>query len=113
MWLGIAGFAVIVVLMGRHVNGAIMAGILFTTFISWIPGHAASFLGPTSDIPGGVERMAEFRHVRLCVLCVHISQSVCCACIRAACHNESVCAPLTLQSSVPPVHFICVITQRV
>ncbi|GBF94236.1 adenine guanine permease [Raphidocelis subcapitata] len=63
MWLGISGFLVIVVLMARRVNGAIMMGILFTTFISWIPMHAASYLGPTSNIPGGVERMAEFRQV--------------------------------------------------
>jgi hypothetical protein len=26
MWLGVAGFLVIVVLMARHVNGAIMLG---------------------------------------------------------------------------------------
>lgn len=28
------------------------AGILFTTFISWIPNHGASFLGANSQIPG-------------------------------------------------------------
>jgi xanthine/uracil/vitamin C permease (AzgA family) len=42
MWLGVAGFLVIVILMARRVNGAIMMGILFTTFISWIPMHSAS-----------------------------------------------------------------------
>lgn len=34
MWLGVAGFAVIALLMARRVNGAIMAGIAFVTFIS-------------------------------------------------------------------------------
>lgn len=63
MWLGIAGFVVIVILMARRVNGAIMAGILFTTFISWIPNHRASYLGPGTDIPGGEERFETFRNV--------------------------------------------------
>lgn len=56
MWLGIAGFVVIVVLMSRHVNGAIMLGILFTTLISWIPNHSASYLTAESQIAGGVDR---------------------------------------------------------
>ncbi|KIZ05321.1 putative MFS transporter, AGZA family, xanthine/uracil permease [Monoraphidium neglectum] len=63
MWLGVAGFTVIVVLMSRRVNGAIMLGILFTTFISWIPGHGASYLGSDTDIPGGEDRLETFRHV--------------------------------------------------
>lgn len=63
MWLGVAGFVVIVVLMSRNVNGAIMAGILFTTFISWVPGHGASYLGAGSDIKGGEARLEVFRHV--------------------------------------------------
>jgi hypothetical protein len=28
------------------------AGILFTTFMSWIPGHTASFLGDNPQVPG-------------------------------------------------------------
>lgn len=28
-------------------------GLLFVTFISWIPNHAASYLGDLSDIAGG------------------------------------------------------------
>lgn len=53
MWLGIAGAAIMVLMMAKRVKGAIMFGILFTTFISWIPDHAASYLGPSSQIPGG------------------------------------------------------------
>lgn len=38
---------------GVHcVQGAIIAGIAITTIISWIPGHAASYLGPNSILPG-------------------------------------------------------------
>lgn len=33
-------------------QGAIIAGIAITTIISWIPGHAASYLGPSSGILG-------------------------------------------------------------
>lgn len=33
-------------------QGAIIAGIAITTIISWIPGHAASYLGPNSTILG-------------------------------------------------------------
>ena len=29
-----------------------MVGILFVTIISWIPGHAASYLGSTGDYSG-------------------------------------------------------------
>ncbi len=38
-WLGIAGGVLMVVAMGRNYKGALMIGILFVTFISWIPGH--------------------------------------------------------------------------
>lgn len=34
------------------VQGAIIIGLLFVTFISWIPNHAASYLGDQSDIEG-------------------------------------------------------------
>ena len=33
-------------------QGAIMVGILFVTIISWIPGHAASYLGSRGDYSG-------------------------------------------------------------
>ena len=33
-------------------QGAIIIGLLFVTFIAWIPNHAASYLGPQSDIAG-------------------------------------------------------------
>ncbi|WIA38688.1 hypothetical protein OEZ86_001993 [Tetradesmus obliquus] len=63
MWLGICGLAFMVLLTGRRVKGAIMYGILFTTFMSWIPGHAASFLGDNPQVPGGAERFEFFRKV--------------------------------------------------
>eukprot|EP00891_Asterochloris_glomerata_P006365 jgi/Astpho2/6365/e_gw1.00091.6.1_t len=59
LWLGLAGLAIIAVLMQRNVKGAIMVGILFVTIISWIPGHAASYLGSR----GGEERLQYFKHV--------------------------------------------------
>lgn len=34
-------------------KGAIIIGLLFVTFIAWIPNHAASYLGDQSDITGG------------------------------------------------------------
>ena len=33
-------------------QGAIIIGLLFVTFIAWIPNHAASYLGSQSDIAG-------------------------------------------------------------
>ncbi|KAI7839304.1 hypothetical protein COHA_007002 [Chlorella ohadii] len=39
MWLGIAGGMLMTVLMSKNVKGAIVAGILMVTFISWIPSH--------------------------------------------------------------------------
>mmetsp|Transcript_30092 Transcript_30092/g.66667 ORF Transcript_30092/g.66667 Transcript_30092/m.66667 type:complete len:637 (-) Transcript_30092:1727-3637(-) len=62
-WLGIFGGALMVLLMGRDFRGAILTGILFVTFVSWIPGHAATFLGPTSPIPGGQARYDYFQKV--------------------------------------------------
>eukprot|EP00878_Enallax_costatus_P028682 GHUV01031005.1.p1 GENE.GHUV01031005.1~~GHUV01031005.1.p1 ORF type:complete len:100 (-),score=15.55 GHUV01031005.1:527-826(-) len=58
LWLGIAGITIMAMLMARKVKGAIMMGILFTTFISWIPGHQASYLGAGSQVPGGARRFA-------------------------------------------------------
>eukprot|EP00879_Flechtneria_rotunda_P028146 GHRR01030225.1.p1 GENE.GHRR01030225.1~~GHRR01030225.1.p1 ORF type:complete len:225 (+),score=33.25 GHRR01030225.1:721-1395(+) len=54
MWLGICGLAVMALLMARRIKGSIMVGILFATFISWIPGHGASYLGADSQIRGEV-----------------------------------------------------------
>lgn len=44
-------------------QGALFIGIAFITVISWIPGHAASYLGAGSDIPGGAARMDVFSEV--------------------------------------------------
>lgn len=52
LWLGIAGLAIMTILMSRNFKGAIICGILFVTIIAWIPGHAASYLGKTSNLPG-------------------------------------------------------------
>ncbi|KAK9847251.1 hypothetical protein WJX84_005524 [Apatococcus fuscideae] len=68
MWLGISGFIIMCVLMSRGFKGAVIVGILFVTFIAWIPGHAASWLGTKSQLLGGVggtgaARMAYFKKV--------------------------------------------------
>eukprot|EP00775_Hariotina_reticulata_P005975 gene5975-6214_t len=63
LWLGVVGLLVMVMLMARKVKGAIMFGIVFTTFVSWIPGHQASYLGAESPVPGGADRMAFFKNV--------------------------------------------------
>jgi AGZA family xanthine/uracil permease-like MFS transporter len=47
-WLGIAGGFLMVVLMGRNFKGAISIGILFVTFISWIPNHGVREGGEVS-----------------------------------------------------------------
>jgi hypothetical protein len=52
LWLGVAAFLIIAVLMSKRVKGSIMAGIVFATVVSWIPGHGASYLGPNTEIPG-------------------------------------------------------------
>lgn len=33
-------------------QGSVIVGILFVTFIAWIPGHAASWLGAKSQLIG-------------------------------------------------------------
>ncbi|KIY95064.1 putative MFS transporter, AGZA family, xanthine/uracil permease, partial [Monoraphidium neglectum] len=63
LWLGVSGLLVMALLMGRRVKGAIMVGILWTTFIAWIPGHGASYLGDGSQIMGGGERFEFFKRV--------------------------------------------------
>ncbi|BDA45163.1 Adenine/guanine permease AZG1 [Coccomyxa sp. Obi] len=63
MWLGIAGLMLIGILMSRSFKGSIIIGIAFVTVIAWIPGHAASYLGKASSIPGGMERLEYFKRV--------------------------------------------------
>jgi AGZA family xanthine/uracil permease-like MFS transporter len=52
LWLGIVGLCIMVLLMGRRVKGSIMIGILFVTFVSWIPYHKATYFGEASQIKG-------------------------------------------------------------
>lgn len=42
-WLGIAGFIIICIMIIKRMKGAIIAGVLFVTIISWFKGHSASF----------------------------------------------------------------------
>ncbi|WIA33567.1 hypothetical protein OEZ86_006691 [Tetradesmus obliquus] len=63
LWLGAAGLGFMAVLMAKRVKGALMLGIVATTAISWIPGHAASYLGAGSQVPGGEQRLEVFKHV--------------------------------------------------
>jgi xanthine/uracil/vitamin C permease (AzgA family) len=62
LWLGASGLAIMVLLMGRRVKGAIMMGILFVTFISWIPNHRATYFGEESDIKGECQVWPWFGH---------------------------------------------------
>ena len=52
LWLGLAGLLAIAVMMSRSFRGSVFIGIIFVTVIAWIPGHAASYLGANSPIPG-------------------------------------------------------------
>lgn len=63
MWLGIAGGFVMAILSAWRVKGALFIGVAFITVISWIPGHAASYLGADSSIPGGQIRLDTFKQV--------------------------------------------------
>ena len=63
MWLGVGGGVLMALLTARGVKGALFIGIAFVTAVSWIPGHAASYLGAGSSIPGGATRMAVFSRV--------------------------------------------------
>ncbi|KAL4443804.1 hypothetical protein ABPG75_011541 [Micractinium tetrahymenae] len=56
LWLGIAGGMLMTVLMAKNAKGAIMVGILFVTFISWIPtdGNKARYIeNPDGCQPNG------------------------------------------------------------
>lgn len=35
-----------------NIGDPVYAGIAFVTVIAWIPGHAASYLGAASSVPG-------------------------------------------------------------
>jgi len=48
MWLGIYGGILMVLLTVFKARAAILWGVLFTTFISWIPHHEATYLVPGS-----------------------------------------------------------------
>ncbi len=48
-------------------KASILVGILFCTFIAWIPGHDASYFGEDSPVPGGEARYTYFRKVHLCM----------------------------------------------
>ncbi|KAL6779278.1 hypothetical protein ACKKBG_A11660 [Auxenochlorella protothecoides x Auxenochlorella symbiontica] len=63
MWLGIAGGFISALCLYVGVKGALIIGIAFVTVISWIPGHAATYLGSTSAIPGGEARLQVFRKI--------------------------------------------------
>jgi len=63
MWLGLSGFLLIALCMRQRVRGAMLVGILWVTFISWIPGSAVSYLGDGASIPGGGDRMSYFKNV--------------------------------------------------
>uniref|UniRef100_A0A7R9VWM6 Uncharacterized protein n=1 Tax=Chlamydomonas euryale TaxID=1486919 RepID=A0A7R9VWM6_9CHLO len=62
MWLGIMGGMLMVLLMIRKFNAAILTGILFITFISWIPtdSNAATYFTSHSEVPGGEQRYEYF-----------------------------------------------------
>ncbi|KAJ9505668.1 hypothetical protein QJQ45_022168, partial [Haematococcus lacustris] len=60
-WLGIMTGGLMVSLMMKEVKAPILLGILFCTFISWLPNHAATFFGDSSMHPGGQARYDYFR----------------------------------------------------
>ncbi|GAX75518.1 hypothetical protein CEUSTIGMA_g2961.t1 [Chlamydomonas eustigma] len=59
MWLGIFGGALMVIWMVRGLQASILVGILFITFISWIPNQGATYF-QGSPIPGGQDRYNYF-----------------------------------------------------
>ena len=63
MWLGIAGGIISSLLLVWRVKGALFYGVLFVTIVAWIPGHAASYLGAGSPIPGGEYRLQSFEQI--------------------------------------------------
>jgi AGZA family xanthine/uracil permease-like MFS transporter len=65
MWLGISGGMLMAAFLAKGVRGALIYGILFVTFISWIPtsSNQAAYLGEDSTIPGGQDRLDYFKKV--------------------------------------------------
>jgi len=61
MWLGIFGGALMVLLAVHNIKASILYGILFVTFISWIPSSSATYFTDKSQIPGGEERYEYFK----------------------------------------------------
>ena len=45
------------------------AGIAFVTVIAWVPGHAASYLGQSSSIPGAAVTRFSLSHQRRACCC--------------------------------------------
>jgi len=71
VWLGIAGFVIMSALIQKKWRGSIIIGILFVTFISWIPGHSASmfdcqpaFKKECDDAWDNFKKVAEFRPLK-------------------------------------------------
>lgn len=52
MWLGISGLLIIAFCTLLDIKGATMIGVLWVTFISWIPGTDVSYFGEDSQVPG-------------------------------------------------------------
>mmetsp|Transcript_79724 Transcript_79724/g.129238 ORF Transcript_79724/g.129238 Transcript_79724/m.129238 type:complete len:579 (+) Transcript_79724:26-1762(+) len=63
-WLGIVTFFIIGVLMKRRIHGAIIIGVLFATFISWIPDTKVSYFSDTVYPIGGQDKVGagEYRY---------------------------------------------------
>ena len=65
-WLGIIGGGALMALcIARKVNASILIGILFVTFIAWIPNQSnkATYFKDWSSIPGGEARFEYFLKV--------------------------------------------------
>ena len=77
MWLGISGLLLIALAMRQRVRGAMLVGILWVTFISWIPGSAVSFLGSGASIPGGLFPQIEHFLEVLLALAFDVWQKAC------------------------------------
>ena len=54
MWLGISGLLIIAFCTLLDIKGATMIGVLWVTFISWIPGTEVSYFGEDSQVPGAL-----------------------------------------------------------
>ncbi len=63
MWLGVSGLLIIAFCTMLDIKGATMIGVLWVTFISWIPGTGASYFGEDSQVPGGEVRWDYFKKV--------------------------------------------------